>query len=105
MSAAAGVRLSIVTVCWNDLANVQRTIESLEAQTHRQGWEHVLIDGASGDGTADWYRSADFDFPHRVVCEPDKGIFDAMNKALDVVSGDYIVFMNAGDRYADATQD
>jgi glycosyltransferase involved in cell wall biosynthesis len=101
MSATADVRLSIVTVCWNDLANVQRTIESLELQTNREGWEHVLIDGASGDGTADWYGSAGFAFVHRVVSEPDNGIFDAMNKSLDIVKGDYVVFMNAGDRYAD----
>lgn len=101
MSASADVRLSIVTVCWNDLANVQRTIESLEWQKDRRGWEHVLIDGASQDGTADWYRATEFNFPHRLISEPDNGIFHAMNKSLDVVKGDYIVFMNAGDRYAD----
>jgi glycosyltransferase involved in cell wall biosynthesis len=101
MSAAVAVRLSIVTVCWNDLANVQRTTESLQRQTDRQGWEHLLIDGASADGTADWYQSAGFNFAHRVVSEPDNGIFDAMNKSLDIVSGEYIVFLNAGDRYAD----
>jgi glycosyltransferase involved in cell wall biosynthesis len=101
MSSTDAVRLSIVTVCWNDLANVQRTIDSLQRQTARQGWEHILVDGASDDGTADWYRSAGFDFAHQVVSEPDDGIFDAMNKSLDIVSGDYVVFMNAGDRYAD----
>ncbi|MGE2689162.1 glycosyltransferase [Mycolicibacterium pulveris] len=101
MSAKSTVRLSIVTVCWNDLANVQRTVESLERQTQSHGWEHVLIDGASSDGTADWYRSAGFNFAHLAVSEPDDGIFDAMNKSLNIVKGDYVVFMNAGDRFAD----
>jgi glycosyltransferase involved in cell wall biosynthesis len=95
------IRLSVVTVCWNDLVNVQRTMESIDRQTERQGWEHILVDGASSDGTAEWYRSADFSFPHVVVSEPDNGIFDAMNKALNMVNGDYVVFMNAGDQYAD----
>lgn len=101
MTAKPTIRLSIVTVCWNDLANVQRTMDSLVRQTERDGWEHVLVDGASSDGTAEWYRSVGFDFPHCVISEPDNGIFDAMNKSLDVVKGDYVVFMNAGDRYSD----
>jgi glycosyltransferase involved in cell wall biosynthesis len=101
MTAPTSVRLSIVTVCWNDLANVQRTMESLVQQTEHRGWEHILVDGASGDGTVEWYRSAAFQFPHRAISEPDNGIFDAMNKSLDIVNGDYVVFMNAGDRYAD----
>lgn len=101
MTASSSIRLSIVTVCWNDLANVKRTIDSLQRQTERDGWEHILVDGGSSDSTADWYRSAGFEFPHRVVSEPDDGIFDAMNKSLDVAKGEYIVFMNAGDRYAD----
>lgn len=101
MSVASPVKLSVVTVCWNDLENVQLTVESLAKQTKHDGWEHVLVDGASSDGTVDWYQSAELSFPHRVVSEPDKGIFDAMNKSLDIVVGDYVVFMNAGDRYAD----
>lgn len=102
MNVASPVKLSIVTVCWNDLENVQRTVESLAKQTERDGWEHVLVDGASSDGTVDWYQSAELSFPRRVLSEPDNGIFDAMNKSLDNVEGDYVVFMNAGDRYADA---
>ena len=101
MTVNTEVQLSIVTVCWNDLANVQHTIESLKVQTAHEGWEHILIDGASSDGTAEWYQSAGLDFPHRLVCESDNGIFDAMNKSLDVVRGCYIMFMNAGDRFAD----
>lgn len=102
MSAATPVQLSIVTICFNDFDNVRSTLESIEVQNQRQGWEHILIDGASSDGTPAWYGSAGFDFPHTLVSEPDKGIFDAMNKSLDYVSGDYIMFMNAGDRFADS---
>ncbi|WP_006247582.1 glycosyltransferase family 2 protein [Mycolicibacterium tusciae] len=101
MSAAPPVRVSIVTVCWNDLENVQRTLDSLARQTERRGWEHVLIDGASIDGTVEWYQSAEFAFPHVVTSEPDNGLFDAMNKSLDIVKGEYVVFMNAGDCFAD----
>ena len=101
MSADYPVRLSIVTVCHNDLANVQHTMESFVRQSEQSGWEHVLIDGASSDGTVDWYRASGFDFPHRVVSECDAGIYDAMNKSLEIVKGDYVVFMNAGDRYTD----
>lgn len=101
MTAPPSVRLSVVTVCFNDMTNVQHTMKSLAGQRARQGWEHLLVDGASTDGTVDWYQSASFDFPNRVVSEPDNGIFDAMNKSLDIVNGDYVVFMNAGDRYID----
>lgn len=96
------VRLSIVTVCWNDIDNVRRTLDSIKMQTARDGWEHILVDGASTDGTADWYGNADFDFPHRMISEPDNGIFDAMNKSLEYVRGEYVLFMNAGDRLGDA---
>ncbi|MFM8857489.1 MAG: glycosyltransferase [Actinomycetota bacterium] len=101
MNATTPVKLSVVTVCFNDLANAQRTIDSLSMQTRQDGWEHLLIDGASTDGTADWYRSVELDFPHRLVSEPDCGIFDAMNKSLNLVNGEYVLFMNAGDRFAD----
>lgn len=102
MSETSAIKLSIVTVCFNDFENVRRTMESIEMQTERQGWEHILIDGASSDGTAAWYAAAGFDFPHTLVSEPDKGIFDAMNKSLDYVNGDYVNFMCAGDRFADS---
>ncbi len=101
MNVVSPVRVSIVTVCWNDLENVQRTLDSLVRQTARHGWEHLLIDGASKDGTAEWYQSAGFAFPHTVISEPDNGLYDAMNKSLDAVNGDYVIFMNAGDCFAD----
>jgi glycosyltransferase involved in cell wall biosynthesis len=101
MSDVSHVRVSVVTVCWNDLENVKRTLDSLARQTARHGWEHLLVDGASKDGTAEWYRSAGFAFPHAVISEPDDGLYDAMNKSLDIVKGEYVVFMNAGDCFAD----
>jgi glycosyltransferase involved in cell wall biosynthesis len=93
--------LSIVTVCSNDLANVRRTIESLEFQSEQTGWEHILVDNVSDDGTAAWYQRADLGFPHHLISERDSGIFDAMNKSLAASRGDYIMFLNAGDRLAD----
>lgn len=70
-------------------------------QSAHHGWEHVLVDGASKDGTAEWYESAGFAFPHAVISEPDSGHFDAMNKSLDIIKGEYVVFLNAGDCFAD----
>jgi glycosyltransferase involved in cell wall biosynthesis len=101
VSAPPPVRVSIVTVCWNDLENVRRTLDSLARQTALNGWEHVLIDGASKDGTVEWYESAGFAFPHTVISEPDNGLYDAMNKSLDIVRGEHVVFMNAGDYFTD----
>ena len=101
MSADRPVKLSIVTVCRNDLTNLKHTMASLQQQSQKLCWEHVLIDGASDDGTQEWYASAGFNFPHRSISERDGGIYDAMNKSLDVVTGDYVIFMNAGDRFAD----
>lgn len=101
MRSESPVRVSIVTVCWNDLGNVQRTLASLARQTASDGWEHVLIDGGSNDGTVEWYESAGFTFPHTVISEPDNGLYDAMNKSLDIVKGEHVVFMNAGDCFAD----
>ena len=101
MSAGPPARVSIVTVCWNDLENVQRTLGSLARQTALHGWEHVLIDGASKDATVAWYQAAGFAFPHAVISEPDNGLYDAMNKSLGIVKGEYVIFMNAGDWFAD----
>lgn len=61
-------------------------------------WEWIIIDGASTDGTQDDFK----DYPQaRITSEPDDGIYDAMNKGLEKATGDYIIFMNAGDMFAD----
>ena len=97
------IRFTIVTITYNAERVLQRTLDSVLAQTY-EGVEHLIVDGASKDGTlqlAEQYKkkSDASDSGHKVIIlsEPDHGIYDAMNKGLTQASGDYIVYMNAGD--------
>ena len=97
------IRFTVVTITYNAETVLQRTLQSVLRQTYG-GVEHLIIDGASKDGTLqmaeDYKRLSDqSELGHKVIIksEPDKGIYDAMNKGLTQASGDYIVFMNAGD--------
>ena len=97
------IRFTIVTITYNAETVLQRTLDSVFRQTY-EGVEHLIIDGASTDGTlgmAEQYKlqSDASDIGHKVIIqsEPDHGIYDAMNKGLTQASGDYVVFMNAGD--------
>ena len=97
------IRFTVVTITYNAEAVLQRTLDSVLCQTY-EGVEHLIIDGASKDGTltmAEAYKqkSDESASAHKVIIqsEPDHGIYDAMNKGLTQASGDYIVFMNAGD--------
>lgn len=93
------VRISVITVAWNAAATIRHTIESFLGQTHRDA-ELVVVDGASRDGTADVARGYG-DARIRVVSEPDRGIYDAMNKGLALFSGDAVGFLNADDAFHD----
>lgn len=97
------MKISIVTITYNAEAVLQRTLDSVSSQTYRD-IEHLIIDGASKDGTMDLvsrYKVRDLPYKVRVVSEPDKGIYDAMNKGLRLATGEYIVFLNAGDTLHD----
>lgn len=87
---------SVITITWNDRAGLIRTIESLKSQTE-QNVEHIIIDGASSDGTREVLASYAADFPVIKISEPDNGIYDAMNKGTALATGDLVVFMNSGD--------
>lgn len=99
------IRFTVVTITYCAESVLQRTLDSVLCQTY-EGVEHLIIDGASTDGTlklAEQYKqqSDASDNGHKVIIqsEPDHGIYDAMNKGLTQASGDYVVFMNAGDYY------
>lgn len=96
------MKFSIITITYNAEKVLQRTLDSVRSQTYRD-MEHLIIDGASTDKTvamADAYRQrASYDVVVR--SEPDRGIYDAMNKGLRLATGDYVVFMNAGDTFHD----
>jgi len=91
---------SVVTIVRNDRAGIQRTMRSVRSQDF-QKYEYILIDGASTDGTLQ-YINENCGAGTIVSSAPDKGIYDAMNKGLSLASGKYILFMNAGDTFADA---
>lgn len=90
------IKFSIVTITYNNRDGLSRTANSIQNQTNKN-YEWIIIDGASTDGTQD-------DFPHypsaTIISEPDNGIYDAMNKGINRATGDYLIFMNAGDMFA-----
>lgn len=89
-------RLSIVTIVRNDLPGLERTLRSLVEQTVPFEW--IVVDGASSDGTRQRVLALFALEQARGLSEPDGGIYDAMNKGLRLARGDYVLFLNAGDR-------
>lgn len=87
---------TIVTVCYNAEKTIERTIKSVLAQSYPH-IEYLIIDGESKDNTLNIIQQYQSQIA-RIVSEPDKGLYDAMNKAIDMATGDYIVFLNAGDK-------
>ncbi|MDE6317299.1 MAG: glycosyltransferase [Muribaculaceae bacterium] len=90
-------KVTVVTVVRNAEAALRATAESVLAQTYGNV-EYVIIDGASTDGTADFVRSLG-DKVDIFISEPDKGIYDAMNKGIRLATGEWVIFMNAGDKF------
>jgi glycosyltransferase involved in cell wall biosynthesis len=92
------IRISIVTITYNAARTLQRTLDSVACQTY-DDIEHLIIDGASKDETIAIAERYKVESHHEVVIqsEPDKGLYDAMNKGLQKATGDYLVFLNAGD--------
>ena len=92
-------RFSIITVCWNEADVIAATCDSIVSQSF-QDYEWIVVDGESTDGTLE-VLGAYRDRINVLVSEPDKGIYDAMNKGIRQALGEYVVFMNGGDRFAD----
>ena len=93
------MKISVITVDFNAVDTIEDTIKSVMAQDYRD-IEHIVIDGGSTDGTMDvvnQYR----EYLAMVMSEPDNGIYDAMNKGIDLATGDIIGNLNADDWYAD----
>lgn len=95
-------KVYVITVCRNAKALIEETIQSVLAQTYG-GLQYIIIDGASTDGTVEIINK----YRDRLSCfisEPDRGIYDAMNKGLAAarnIGSGWVNFMNAGDTFAD----
>ena len=90
---------TIITVCLNIASTIRRTCESIINQT-LQDFQWIVVDGASTDGTLDILK----EYSSRIdilISEPDKGIYNAMNKGIRLANGEYINFMNGGDEFYD----
>ena len=90
-------KFSVITVTYNAEAVLEDTIQSVISQTYHHV-EYIIVDGGSKDKTlsiADRYKS----HIAQVVSEPDKGLYDAMNKGIRLATGDYLCFLNAGDSF------
>lgn len=90
------MKLSIITICYNNIEGLRQTFNSIASQTARSQFEYIVVDGASKDGTADFLKENDAKID-KWVSEPDKGIYNAMNKGVTYASGEYILFLNSGD--------
>lgn len=91
--------ISIITAVRNDVQNIARTMSSVYSQSFAD-IEYIIIDGASTDGTLDAI-SRSKDDRTIVISEPDKGVYDAMNKGIALSHGDWVLFMNSGDVFHD----
>ena len=91
--------ISIITITYNAAEVLNPTMDSVNSQTF-DDYEHIIIDGASKDDTlliARRFASA------RILSEPDRGLYDAMNKGLKMARGQYVIFLNAGDTFHSAS--
>ena len=94
------MKLSIITINRNNAAGLEKTMQSVAAQTYKE-FEYIIVDGASTDGGVEVIKSFESKFSHlKWVSEPDSGIYNAMNKGIRMASGDYIQILNSGDSLA-----
>ncbi|WP_340102804.1 glycosyltransferase family 2 protein [Rhodohalobacter sp. 8-1] len=93
------MKLSIITINYNNKTGLIKTVESVIHQTF-QDFEYIIIDGGSTDGSKEYIQQMQEHFDYW-VSEPDKGIYNAMNKGIKVAKGEYCLFLNSGDMLYD----
>ena len=93
------MKLSIITINYNNLEGLKRTYDSVVSQTC-QDFEWIIIDGGSTDGSREFIEERQDKFAYW-CSEPDKGIYNAMNKGIAKATGEYLQFLNSGDNLVD----
>ncbi|MDY4368062.1 glycosyltransferase family 2 protein [Pectobacterium brasiliense] len=93
-------KITVITVVYNNSSELQETIDSISSQTY-SNIEYVVVDGGSKDGTLDIIKK-NTKFIDKWISEADKGIYDAMNKGVHLATGDFVIFMNSGDKFYSA---
>lgn len=93
------MKITIITVCYNAVNVLEKTICSVLNQSYKN-IEYIIIDGKSTDGTLNIIKKYDT-YITRWTSEPDKGIFDAMNKGVSYSHGNWVLFLNSGDYLCD----
>jgi glycosyltransferase involved in cell wall biosynthesis len=91
------MKLSVITINYNNCDGLRKTIESVVSQTFTD-FEYIIIDGGSTDGSVDVIK----EYAGRIdywVSERDRGCYHAMNKGVKVAQGEYVIFMNSGDSF------
>ena len=102
-----GLILSIITVCYNAKEDLAQTVDSVLSQTWRN-FEYIVVDGDSTDGTKEYLEQLRPSFKEknitlRYVSEKDEGIYDAMNKGTLMATGHWVMYLNAGDLFVNAS--
>jgi glycosyltransferase involved in cell wall biosynthesis len=95
------MKISIITVCYNSVATLEKTILSVAGQTYAN-IEYIIVDGNSNDGTIDIIQNNQ-DKINQWISEPDKGLYDAMNKGIAMATGDIVGILNSDDTFYSET--
>lgn len=91
-------KISVVTVVYNSAALIENTVKSIINQSYSH-IEYIVVDGGSSDGTIDILNRYKKNIS-TLISEPDRGIYDAMNKGISLTTGDFVVFINSGDKFS-----
>ena len=93
------MKISIITVCFNSEKTIEKTFKSVQSQTHKN-IEYIVVDGGSKDSTLDLIKKNE-SIVSKWISEPDKGLYDAMNKGIEMATGDIVGILNSDDIFTD----
>lgn len=91
------IKFSVITVAYQNKLGITETYRSLKKISKKIIFEWIVIDGGSNDGTEEYLKKMDNEYNLRYVSEKDNGIYDAMNKGIQMANNDYCIFLNSGD--------